>query len=708
MRAGVRPRRALTVRTILIIVALAVIFAILRLLSGLPTPASDSGFYTTKLVLVGVTGRTTPDATDRRVIDAHRDDAQIGAISIRPQEQQECAAAGWLTIGAGRRTTAGGLCDPTVTGSGTTARVTDWSQRLDIAARNAGDAKLGTLASTSPGCVEAVGPGAALAAANPDGTLDRYETATDLIGSKERLDCPLTIVDAGSESDKIISALAARSDVTLIVSGVGPNAGSRNRDLQAIYRIGTTLPGMMTSDSTRRRGIVILTDLSRTLIGFSLGDKPVPAGAPIDGSPIEVQTDRTPSAALLAGHLRSIHNLSAVAPAGYLAGTIVGVLLAAVLAVALLRRWWRTAWAMIAGLGTLTATLMLTGSFPWQASSHPGVALVITLVLWTAILIGLTLLISRWRRLPVPMVAAGLVMAAFTTDAALGGLMEPGSLLNSKPVIGGRWYGFGNVSFGCYAASILSVAGYVAHRYLRHGHRTAAMIGVLTVGALGVLVEGWPSMGSDFGGVITLVPAILLMAIAISGRRITWGKIIGIVAAAVIVVAGVSLLDWSRGAGHRTHLGDFVQRVIAGDAWPILIRKAEASLHTMILPGGIAGIIVAAAIWVIILRWLRKAVPEDLYAPFTITAIAACLTSVLGTLDNDGGVWVLVTVTGPFALTTFALLMYRYQAYGLGAVLRWEEFADRPTPGVEHPVADHRDPHRSGNPAIRGRTRRRR
>lgn len=695
-------------RTVLIIVALVVVFAILRLLSGLPQTPTASGFYTTKLVVVGVTGRTTPDATDRRVIDTHRNDVQVGAISIRAQQEGECAASGWLTLGAGRRTTAGGLCQPRVTGSGTSATVADWSDRLTVARANHGDAQLGALASASPGCIEAVGPGAALAAAAPNGTLDRYESPTELITSGERLDCPLTIVDAGADSDKIISALAARSDVTLLVSGIGPNVGDHDRNLQVIYRVGTTLPGLMTSDSTRRRGIVNLTDVTRTLIGFTLGSKPVPPALPIDGTPIQVNTDQIPSAAALADHLRSIHNLSAVALTGYLAGTIIGVVMAVVLAIALVLRRWRTAWAMAAGLGTLTATLMLVGSVPWQSQTHPAIALVITLVAWTAALTAVTMLGSGWWRIPVPIVAAGLTMVAFTTDAALGGLMEPGSLLNSRPVVGGRWFGFGNSTFGCYAASILVVAGYVAHRYLRAGHRLAAMIGVLAIGAVGVLAEGWPTMGADFGGVITLVPAVLLVVLGISGRRITWPKLVGIIAAAVAVVAAVSVLDWARGAGHRTHLGDFVQRMISGDAWPIIIRKAEASMHTMVTPAGIAGIIFAAAVWILILRRLRKAIPDDLYAPFTITAIAACLASVLGTLDNDAGVSVLVTVTGPFAMTTFALLMYRFRAYGWQAIIRGEEFADQPTLTRVASVAAHREPHRSGNPAVRGSSRRQR
>ena len=54
----------------------------------------------------------------------------------------------------------------------------------------------------------------------------------------------------------------------MIVTGVGRSPGSNDPSLQVIYRLGTTLPGWLTSASTRREGIVTLTDLTRTLIDF--------------------------------------------------------------------------------------------------------------------------------------------------------------------------------------------------------------------------------------------------------------------------------------------------------------------------------------------------------------------------------------------------------------------------------------------------------
>ena len=54
----------------------------------------------------------------------------------------------------------------------------------------------------------------------------------------------------------------------MIVTGIGPDPGSDDPSLQVIYRLGTTFPGWLTSASTRREGIVTLTDLTRTLIDF--------------------------------------------------------------------------------------------------------------------------------------------------------------------------------------------------------------------------------------------------------------------------------------------------------------------------------------------------------------------------------------------------------------------------------------------------------
>ena len=75
--------------------------------------------------------------------------------------------------------------------------VVDWDQFVEAAAARRGDARLGTLAGCDSGCVAAVGPGAALAAARPDGTLAAYATLEEFVGRGLATACPITLIDAG-------------------------------------------------------------------------------------------------------------------------------------------------------------------------------------------------------------------------------------------------------------------------------------------------------------------------------------------------------------------------------------------------------------------------------------------------------------------------------------------------------------------------------
>ncbi|MBO0812671.1 MAG: hypothetical protein J2P23_11590, partial [Microlunatus sp.] len=229
-------------RWLIVIGAAAVLVVALRTVITAPPAAPEvSDSVPSRLVVIGLEGRTRPDATDRAVIDRAEADGrsvQVGAMSIRSRYLGACAAAGWATLGAGRRTDVGGLCDVRVTGSS----VAGFPARQRAAAANWGDARLGTLSATASagggGCVAAVGPGAALAAARPDGTVPEYLSVGTYMAGGYASPCPVTIVDPGRQADQVIAAAARLPDTAVIVSGIGPAAGSTDPALQVIYRLG--------------------------------------------------------------------------------------------------------------------------------------------------------------------------------------------------------------------------------------------------------------------------------------------------------------------------------------------------------------------------------------------------------------------------------------------------------------------------------------
>jgi hypothetical protein len=625
---------------VLLLLAVGVLFVGLRGIHALADQPQESAIFTDRVAVVGVTGRPELTATDRAVLGSHLSDAQAGTVSIRARYVGDCAAAGWSTLGAGRRAAVNGLCTPEVQDG----KVTDWDARQAAAAARRGDAQLGTLAGSTKGCVAAVGPGAALAAAKPDGSVAAYQSPQEFVTGGMQLSCPVTIVDAGQLSDQIITELAGRKDITLIVTGVGPNAGSDDPSLQVIYRLGTTLPGWLTSASTRREGIVTLTDLTRTLIEFG---RPTSSAA-VDGSPFAVY-DADLAVQGIDDKISAVAALSDAAPIGYLALGLAGAALVVIMVIWVLRGKFEIPKLILTFGGILGAAMMLTGAVPWQYSSSPGLFLSLLVAPWSVILTALALLTGRLAGVPNIIAATGITVAAFTVDAALGAVMQPGSMLNSRPVFGLRWYGFGNVTFAAYATAGLILAGYIAHRCLAAGRRGPAVAAVGVIGFGIVVCEGWPSMGSDFGGVITLTPAVLWLMLALSGIKITWPRLLAIGGAAVFAVAIISVLDWRRGPDRRTHLGNFVQRILDGDALDVISRKAIASAETIVSIVGIGSLLIGIVLWIVIFRYVLPRISPE-FSTARSTLIAALVVAIVGTLLNDGGIFVWLTVTAQISI----------------------------------------------------------
>ena len=621
---------------ILLLIVLGAVFLGLRGIHALADQPEESAIFTDRVVVVGVTGRPNLTPADRVVLSSHLGDAQAGAVSIRPRYVGDCAAAGWTTLGAGRRAAVGGLCTPQVE----SGKVTDWSARQAAAAAWRGDAQLGTLAGSVKGCVAAVGPGAALAAAKPDGSVGAYQSPQEFLAGGMKTNCPITIVDAGPRSDQIISQLANRKDITLIVTGVGPNPGSDDPSLQVIYRLGTTLPGWLTSASTRRDGIVTLPDLTRTLIDFG---GPTSSSVAVDGSPFAVY-DANLTVDGIDAKLSSIAALSDAAPIGYIALGLAGAVLFVIMVFWVVRGKFELPKLILTLGGVLAAAMMLTGAAPWQYSDSPALFLSVLVALWLVILTPLALLVGRLASVPNIIAATAITVAAFTVDAALGAVMQPGSMLNSRPIYGLRWYGFGNVTFAAYTSAGLILAGYIAHRCLAVGRRGAAMAAVGAIGFGIVICEGWPTMGSDFGGIIALTPAVLWLMLALSGVKITWPKLVAIAGSALLAVAVISVLDWLRGPDQRTHLGNFVQRIIDGDALDVISRKAVASAETIASFVGIGSLLIGVTLWIVIFRYAVPRVSSD-FTTVRNALIAMLIVAIVGTLLNDGGIFVWLTVT---------------------------------------------------------------
>jgi hypothetical protein len=142
-------------------------------------------------------------------------------------------------------------------------------------------------------------------------------------------------------------------------------------------------------------------------------------------------------------------------------------------------------------------------------------------------------------------------------DVVTGGHLQLSTVFGYSPTVGGRFAGFGNLTYGQLAAAAVLLAGIVA--YLVPGRRGIGMAAGILVVAL--LADGLPFWGADVGGVLASVPAFALVAFGLSGRTVSRRRLVALAAGGVAAVGALGFLDLLRPAGSRTHLGRLFEQM---------------------------------------------------------------------------------------------------------------------------------------------------
>jgi hypothetical protein len=585
--------------------------------------------------------------------------ASLGSLSVKAADPISCPDDGWLTLGAGNRVTAGdqhgGSCsDPlAVSQQGLGADVPGVPAVATHNAHLDDGTKVGALATAlhaAGSCIAAAGPGAALAAADPAGHVATY-LADSLAAASDHAflaACPVTML-AGTQGDVGNLAAAVQSTdpgADILVIGIS-ESGTQHAHLHVAVATGPDFgAGRLISASTRRAPFVQLVDVAPTVLAL----RGISAASSMIGEPW-----RTAGAASEQNTARRVARLADLdLAAQQQAGAIVPFYLALVVMMLAAGSWgWiasrRRAGPVprrLAGLLCVASALVPAASFtanlvPWWRADHPlaelAAATAVGVATGTAVVAALDALVWRRRSLG-PVGGVGLVTAAVIgIDLLTGGRLQIFTMAGYSPLVAGRFAGIGNVAYGIFAAGALLAIAALAQRA---GSPRAAIGVVAVLGAVAVALDGGPSWGSDVGGVLALVPTLVLLSGWVSGVRVSWRRAFIAVVSAVAVVVLLGLVDYARPADHQTHLGRFVGKVLHGGAWTVLRRKALADVRllthspvTLLIP-----LLVIAAIVVIARpQGLLKGTFES--EPVLRAALAAVLVmSLIGAVVNDSGV----------------------------------------------------------------------
>jgi hypothetical protein len=492
--------------------------------------------------------------------------------------------------------------------------------------------------------------------------LERTDTGTD----------PRSLPAALGAIDAAVGRLRAAlpDDTLLVVAGVSEVNDGRPQ-LHVVMASGPGFEGQtwLTSSSTGRTPFVQLIDVAPTALSALGKDRP----ASMNGEPIRAAGER-PALAASVAQLESASTAAAVhyRSTGAFFWTLV-VLNAALVALGLLvlggwrvARWGRPATPRPAGsparravrvlamaAAALPVATYLGDLLPWESAGSPRWALV-GAVLAADVVVTAVATLGPWRRRPAgpPLALLAITLATLLGDVLTGSELELDGLLGYDPIVAGRFIGYGNLSFGLLATAGLllttALATWVAER---GGNRLAVAATVLGCGLLVVGIDGAPQLGRDFGGVLASVPGFLLLAMLLTRTRVTFTRLLAILAAAVVAVGTVAYLDWLRPADQRTHLGRFVDQLHTGEAWTVVSRKAQANLD-ILLGSSLAWMLPVAAVaaWWLVRPHrglLRGGAAGGLSRPHTAALkaglLAVALSQTLGAAVNDSGVAVPAT-----------------------------------------------------------------
>jgi hypothetical protein len=630
------------------------------------------------VVIVGISGlrwnQVTPGATPElwRLASG----GSVGSLVDYAQQPLACPADGWLTLNAAARAQGPRPCDPlpSVAPHGGGATVAAMPQ---IIAANQGFHEspdwglLGSLAS----CATAVGPGAALALASPTGAVGSYEPSAAGLSAAVLARCPLTVIDLGQTGDIERSAVSAPdrqlarivaelpADTLLLVTSPGaavaPGSGGVPAGPPHLMSVVVSGPGfadgLLTATSTRRPGIVTLTDLTPTVAGW--------LGRAVHRGTVGAQIGRTSRGDLPATISALLDRDTAeqvwLATHGWF---FVGYGAAVALAFGLpalifwgaaeerrraRARCWRVAGVLAAAvpLGSY-----LANAFPWWQRALPAWWLYGLAVVWTLAVAALALA-GPWRRHALGPLGAicTATVAVLGVDVMTGSALQLEAPFGLSLLVSGRYYGIGNDVLGVWCVSVLVAAAWLGC-VLPRPERLPRLpvLAASGIGLFAVIASGWPGFGAKVGGTIALVPCLLLLLIALAGGgasvRVRWRWAVPIAVSGVALFAVFAVVSYFVPAAGVSDIGTFAGNLLHGQGGGVLERKVGSNVGTLtvsvvrwLIP--VAAVAAGVALWrpsSLRLRTLPRAFEA---APVLRTVAWLCwLVLILGWLADDSGV----------------------------------------------------------------------
>ena len=467
--------------------------------------------------------------------------------------------------------------------------------------------------------------------------------------------CDLPFGAAGLADLRELSDARRPGDLLIVVQRTGDRTG---HELLWAAAAGLTGGGghELTSQTTNQRGLIAAVDIAPTILR-RLGARSIPAD--MRGKPLETDGRLdSPGLRSLQERLRVVggRRLKAL---GCLLGAWALLLLGSVL-LAGARAPGARRWAM--RIGALAVLWAPVGALIGAALQPSAAIEYATIALACLLLAALTDALVSWPR--APLAPAVVAVVALVADALAGTQLLVRSLLGPNPILGARFYGFGNELKSGLAVLVLAAVAAALFPAVR-SRRSA-----LTVALAGIVlaaVEGAARIGAGVGGVILVSAGFAVAAVMLLPGRISRRRALLVMASPLVALVALAALDLATAHGSGHYTGSILHARSAGDVRDVIERRYGAAwneLKNHAMPAATVLALLYAAVGVRLRRRLLVPVGGD---PAWLAALAGGLTAgVVGALSEDSGPVLLV-------VAVFAL--------GCVSAYLW----GRPAPVAEHP-----------------------
>ncbi len=430
--------------------------------------------------------------------------------------------------------------------------------------------------------------------------------------------------------------------------------------------------GWLTSLSTRRRGIITISDLLPTFLQTS--------GINAGGPPIYTweDTHKTENVKTNWNDLQKMNNkitlISNLRPffIKIFIGLQLFLIIMAVLSRALRNRDVNKGYLIIIQ-GMVEYLLMSLYLIPVNylvISLLPlsqGWMLLLALVSLTIIMVFLlTRLIEP--RLNAIIIITWVLYLLITIDLFLDNTIMADSLLGYSSIIGARYYGLGNEYMGLFLGCGLVGSTGLIELILRKRpdfQKLAKYLLTLFFG-LTIYFIGAAQLGANFGGTITAIFVFSITWFKIMKKNFKKGNILLIVFFAATVLTGIIYLDYNEVFGPSSHIGRAIEPVLKGDWQQIfLIIYRKLSMNLKLLRWTIWTRVLLAFIFYLFFLFrypvpsLKKTLREKPYLAAAFTGGLAG--SIITMLVNDSGVVAAATILFyPVLILLDLISSYRY------------------------------------------------